>query len=143
MFGIWGAVFVSDCHAHMVSCRYAPLQSRLGCPGYGTCSGSLCNFVLRGVKATTLASLVGRSCSGCSSVSGDCRIGSQRSRLAVEAVALKYLLLFESGVVDFAGGSLIAKELSHSVLFVVHIQGCQDVASVRVQVIERLCAGFS
>jgi hypothetical protein len=36
-------------YAHMVTCRYAPLQPRLGC------SGSICNFVLRAVKATTLA----------------------------------------------------------------------------------------
>jgi hypothetical protein len=84
----------------------------------------------RGVKATTSASPVDGSCSGCGSVSG------ARGRLTAEAIALEGLQLFEAGVVGSAGGGLVAMEFAHAVLLVIHVEECEDVARVGVEIVE-------
>jgi hypothetical protein len=64
------------------------------------------------------------------------RFRELRGRLTAEAIALEGLQLFEAGVVGSAGGGLVAMEFAHAVLLVIHVEECEDVARVGVEIVE-------
>ena len=51
--------------------------------------------------------------------------------------------MFEGGVVGSAGGGLVAMEFAHAVLLIIHIEECEDVARVGVEIVDvSACPSF-